>query len=166
MKVMTVTVTAMTVIASIGLSRANFYISKAQFLTAQEKDQWAFLEAKSIKQDIFKAQAHSFQVDLQGATTLQQKNLLEKAIKDAEAAIVRYDQEKADIQKKADGFNRQNAVIVRRGAQFSLAVVFAQIGVMMAGVGVLLARREMWVVGLVMGAMALFFIANGFLLFY
>ena len=166
MKLMTVTVTAMTVIASIGLSRSTFYISKAQFLTAQEEDQWAYLEAKGIKEDLFVTQQKAFQVDLLGAITLQERDRLNQAIQDASKQIARYEQEKIDIKKKADGFNKENAVGVRRGSQFSLAVVFAQIGVMLAGVGVLLARREMWAMSIVLGLIALFYIANGFLLFH
>jgi len=97
MKAMTVTVTAMAVIASIGLSRSTFYISKAQFLTAQEEDQWAYFQAKTIKQDIFITQEKSFQVDLLGATTPAQKSLLDKTINDSSNDIARYDKEKADI---------------------------------------------------------------------
>jgi hypothetical protein len=165
MKVMTVTVTVMTVIASIGLSRATFYISKVQFLTAQEEDQWAYFEAKSIKQDLFLVQEKAFQADLLGATNPEQKDLLNRAMQDFPNIITRYEQEKTDIKKKADDMNKQNVIGARRGSQFSLAVVLAQIGIMLSAVGVLLTRREMWMMGLVMGVFSLFFIVNGFLLF-
>ena len=71
--------------------------------------------------------------------------------------------EKADIQKQAEGTNRDNALVVRMGSQFSLAVVFSQIGIMLSSVGALLKRREMWLVGLIIGAISLdSFLANGF----
>ena len=55
--------------------------------------------------------------------------------------------------------------MVKKGSQFSLAVVFSQIGIMLSSVGALIKRKDMWIVGIVIGAVSLVFLANGFLLF-
>lgn len=162
---MAVTTTVLAVVASIGSSRSSYYISRAQLLTALEADQWSYYQAKSIKQNLFETQVSAFQFELLGGTTLEQKDLLNKTIAGFTKDIARYDQEKIDIKKKAESINKQNGLGVRRGGQFSLAVVFAQIGIMLSSVGLLLKRREMWIVGLVMGAISIFYLINGFLLF-
>jgi len=165
MKAMAVTTTVLGVVASIGSSRSSFYITKAQQYTALEGSQWAYYQAKSIKQDLFVTQMRSLQVQLAGATTPGQKDLMSQTIQNASKDIVRYDQEKADIKKQAETINKENVLLGKRGSQFSLSVVFAQIGIMLSSVGLLLKRKELWYVGLVMGAISLFFLANGFLLF-
>jgi hypothetical protein len=165
MKAMAVTTTVLGVAASIGSSRSSFYITKAQQYTALEGSQWAYYQAKSIKQDLFITQIKSLQVQLAGATTPEQKALLEQTIQNTSKDITRYDQEKADIKKEAEKINKENALLGKRGSQFSLAIVFAQIGIMLSSVGLLLKREKLWYVGLVMGIISLVFLANGFLLF-
>jgi len=166
MKAMAVTTTVLGVVASIASSRSSFYITKSQLYTALEGSQWAYYQAKSIKQDLFATQVKSLQVELLGAITPAQKDQLNQAIQNASKDIVRYAQEKADIKKQAELINKQNALAGQRGSQFSLAIVFAQIGIMLSSVGVLLKQREMWYVGLVFGFISLIFLVNGFLLYF
>lgn len=165
MKAMAVTTTVLGVVASIAVSRSSFYITKAQLYTALEGSQWAYYQAKSIKQDLFLTQMKSLQVQLAGATSSGQKALLDGTIQNTAKDIARYDQEKADIKKQAEDINKENALMGKRGSQFSLAVVFAQIGIMLSSVGLLLTRKELWIAGVVVGAVSLVFLANGFLLF-
>jgi hypothetical protein len=165
MKGIAITTTILAVVAAIASSRSSFYVARAQLLTALEGSQWSYYQAKSIKQYLFETQQKDFEIKSLGATTPEQKTLIDKDIQDYSKDIARYDQEKADIKSQAESTNKENAMVVRRGSQFSLAVVFAQIGIMLSSVGALLKRREMWVIGLVIGAISLFFLANGFLLF-
>lgn len=165
MKGIAITTTILAVVASIASSRSAFFIAKAQLLTALEGSQWAYYQAKSIKQDVFETQLKAFQVGMIGSTTPEQRNLLSQNVQDFSKDIARYEKEKADIKKQAEGTEKENALVGRRGSQFSLAVVFSQIGIMLSSVGALLKRKEMWIVGLIIGAISLVFLANGFLLF-
>ncbi len=165
MKAIAATTTVLAVVAAIAGSRSAYFIAKAQLLTAQEGSQWSYYQAKSVKQNIAEAQKKLFEIDLLGPVNAPQKVRLGQEVEAYKAEIARYDQEKAVIKKDAEGTNRENANVVRRGSQFSLAVVFAQIGIMLSSVGALLKRREMWIVGLAIGAISLVYLANGFLLF-
>jgi hypothetical protein len=166
MKGIAITTTVLAVVASIASSRSSFFTAKGQLLTALEGSQWAYYQAKSIKQNLFETQQKAFQINLLGATTPEQRELLSQDIQGYTKDITRYDQEKTDIKKQAEGTNKENANVVRRGAIFSLAVVFSQIGIMLSSVGALLKRKEMWIVGLIIGTISLVFLANGFLLFF
>ncbi|MBF0504615.1 MAG: DUF4337 domain-containing protein [Candidatus Omnitrophica bacterium] len=165
MKAIAVTTTVLAVVASIASSRSAFFIAKAQLLTALEGSQWGYYQAKSIKQNLYETQLKSFEVDMLGDINPKQKELLAQNLQNYVKDIARYDKEKAEIRKQAEGTNKENEIVGRRGGQFSLAVVFSQIGIMLSSVGALLKRKEMWMVGLVMGAISIFFLANGFLLF-
>jgi hypothetical protein len=166
MKAVAVTTTVLAVVASIAGSRSAFFIAKAQLLTAQEGSQWSYFQAKSIKQNIAEAQKKVFEFNtLDSSISADQKARINQEILVYKDNIARYDQEKIAIKKQAEDTNKENAVVVRRGSQFSMAVVFAQIGIMLSSVGALLKRREMWITGIVVGSVSLFFLANGFLLF-
>ena len=166
MKGIAITTTVLAVVASIASSRSAFFTAKAQLLTALEGSQWSYYQAKSIKQNLYESQQKAFQVSLLGATSPEQRELLGKDLEDYTKDIARYDKEKADIKKQAEGTNKENSLTVRRGAQFSLAVVFSQIGIMLSSVGALLKRKEMWIVGIILGSISLVFLADGFLLFF
>ena len=166
MKGIAVTTTVLAVVASIASSRSSFFTAKAQLLTALEGSQWSYYQAKSIKQNLYETQMKAFQVEILSAATPEQKELLGKNLQDYAKDIARYDQEKADIKKQAEGTNKENSIVVRMGSQFSLAVVFSQIGIMLSSVGALLKRKEMWIVGLIIGFISLIYLANGFLLFF
>lgn len=160
-----ITTTVLAVVAAIASSRSAFFIAKAQLLTAQEGSEWSYFQAKSIKQNLAELQKKVFAINMMGNVTEDQKIVYANELQQAVIDIARYDKEKAEIKAKAEGTNKENTLVVRRGSQFSLAVVFAQIGIMLSSVGALLKRKDMWVVGLIIGAISLVFLANGFLLF-
>jgi hypothetical protein len=87
-------------------------------------------------------------------------------MKDYQENIARYEGEKSTIKEEAEKIGKDNLRIGRQGNQFSLAVVFFQIGIMLSSVSALLKRKEMWIIGLVFGAVASVFLANGVFLFY
>lgn len=166
MKGIAITTTVLAVVASIASSRSSFFVAKAQLLTALEGSKWSYYQAKSIKQNLAETQLRAFQVDALGATTPEQKDLLNIDILAYQADIARYEKEKSDIKLDAENTGKDNANAVRRGSQFSLAIVFSQIGIMLSSVGALLKRKEMWIVGLVIGFISLIYLANGFLLLF
>ncbi|MEI6437375.1 MAG: DUF4337 domain-containing protein [Candidatus Omnitrophota bacterium] len=165
MKAIAATTTVFAVVAAIAGSRSAFYIAKAQLLTALEGSQWSYYQAKSIKQNLVETQQKAFEMNLLGNLTEEQKAFINKDLQDAAANIKRYDKEKAEIKQQAEATNKENTQVVRRGSQFSMAVVFAQIAIMLSSVGALLRRKEMWIVGLLIGVISLAYLANGFLLF-
>src|ERR1700733_2067820 len=96
MKGIAITTTVLAVVASIASSRSSFFVAKAQLSTALEGSQWDYYQAKSIKQDLFETQQKAFQLELLGATSPEQRDLLGKNLQDYAKDIARYDQEKAD----------------------------------------------------------------------
>src|SRR5512140_466338 len=92
------TATVLAVLAAIAALRAASYSTKVQLATTREANQWAYYQAKSIKE-------HSYALnrDLLAAVRLQetknpkaQKFLADK-IKEYEGEVARYDKEKGEI---------------------------------------------------------------------
>jgi hypothetical protein len=166
MKGVAITTTVLAVLTAIASSRAGYCVAKNQVLTAQEGSQWAYYQAKSIKQNLAETQKNSFGEIILGATTPEQKAYLDKAIQANDEEIVRYGKEKDQIRIEAEKVGLENQIIGRRGNQFSMSVVFFQLGIMLSSVGALLKKKELWIVGLVFGVVAIVYLANGLLLFF
>ncbi len=166
MKGVAITTTVLAVLTAIASSRAAYCVAQSQVLTAQEGSKWAYFQAKSIKQNMMETQLHEFKIDALGESASDQKRLLDETILSYETDIARYDQEKSEIKLDAEDTGKKNVRLSRQGSQYALSVVFFQVGIMLSSVSALLKRKEMWVVGLIMGAIASVFLVNGvFLLF-
>ena len=166
MKGVAITTTCLAVMASIAGSRAGWCTSRNQVLTALVGSKWAYFQAKSIKQNLAETQQSAFEADLSGAVSEQQKQVLEEKLATAKSEIQRYDKEKNEIRQEAETIDKENAIVNKRGGNFSMAVVFFQIGIMLSSVSALLKRKELWVIGLVSGALAIFYLANAIFLFF
>jgi len=165
MRGVAITTTILAVLTSIASSRASYCVAQAQLMTALEGSKWAYYQAKSIKQALAESQLKAFEVAILGSTNPEQKTLLQNDIDDYQKNIERYNSEKESIKDEAEKVGKNNILIGRRGSQFSLAVVFFQIGIMLSSVSALLKRKEMWMIGLVFGVIACIFLANAVFLF-
>jgi hypothetical protein len=161
-----ITTTVLAVLTAIASSRAAFCVAQNQVLTAKEGSQWAYYQAKSIKANLLESQLKVLEATFLGFSTAEQKDYLERNIKDYKANVERYNIEKEEIRTEAEKIGKENALTARKGGHFAMSVVFFQIGIMLSSVGALLKRKEMWVVGLIFGVIATLILANGVLLFY
>ncbi len=167
MKGVAVTTTILAVMTAIAASRAGGCVATNQILTAKEGSQWAYFQSKSIKQNLREIEKDILEAQQPGAAANpEQKNLIEKKLSSAVSEISRYDKEKSDLKTQAEDVGKQNALVHRRGGQFSLSVVFFQIAIMLSSVSALVKRKEMWLAGLLFGIVACVYFANGFFLFF
>ncbi len=166
LKGVAVTTTILAVSAAIVGSRGTACVAQIQLLTSREGSAWAYYQAKSIKQNLAEIQSKVFMIDSVGSLTPEQKELLQKELDSSAANIARYEIEKNQIKLDAENLAKENALVARKGNQFSLSVVFIQIGIMLSSVGALINRKELWIFGIVSGVVGLVFMANGFLLFF
>ncbi len=161
-----VTTTVLAVATAVAAGRSGACVSKNQVLTALEGSQWAYYQAKSIKQNLAESQLNAFEVDQLGAANDQQKKAYADKISVIKTEIARYDKEKAEIKSMAESTGAENKKVNRQGNQFSLAVVLFQIAIVLSSVSALLKRPDMWYAGLAFCVVAVVFFANGFFLFF
>jgi hypothetical protein len=166
MKGVAITTTVLAVLTAIASSRGSACTARTQILTALEGSQWAYFQAKSIKQHMTQSEKDVFQMQAAALATSAQKDLVDNKIKSLDSEIARYDKEKNALQIQAEKTGKDNGIVGRKGNLYSMSVVFFQIGIMLSSVGALLKRKEMWVVGLLFGLVAMGYLANGFFLFF
>jgi hypothetical protein len=164
MKGVAITTTCLAVMTAIAASRGQACQIKTQVMTGVEASKWAYYQAKSIKQNLAESQANAFEVESLGVDNVHQESLYQEKIRLATEEISRYEVEKNQIKKEADDAAALNKQVVRKGNFFSGSVVFFQIGIMLASVSALLKKKFPWIIGLVLGGIALVLLCYGLFL--
>ena len=162
-----------TVILAVCATMATFkgggFSTKSVMSQAQESDQWAFYQAKSIKGYIYEMQRDKLELDLKSLKGKVPAGVIgdyQKKIEEYGTKIQKYDGEKKEIQQKAEEFKTMKTEAQTHGKAFGLAVIFLQIAILLSSIAALMKKKYVWVMGVIVGAVGLVFFANGFFLFF
>ena len=157
------TTTVLAVLAAVAALRATSYSTQVQLATTREANQWAYYQAKSIKE-------HSYALNrdiLAAVRQLETKNpkaqkFLTDKIKEYEGEVARYDKEKSQIKKGAEDIQKEQEVYKQKNGNFALAVMLLQIAIMCSAVGALIKKKIMWLLGLILGGWGIYYLFIGF----
>ena len=155
------------VCATLSTFKGGGFSTRAVLAQSKASDQWAYYQSKSIKGYIYEIQRDKLELELKEK---RQKPLpaviedYEKKINMYTDKIKKYEDEKARIEKEA-----RNEESIRDNAQehsqmFGMAVIFLQIAILLSSIAALLKKKSVWVIGLVSGAVGIFYFVNGFML--
>jgi len=151
-------------IASLGGANAMKEMLLAQ---QQSSDQWAFYQAKVLREHLYRAQKLVLEAELADATAARgprQEKLQALAAKFAEEET-RYNAEKKDIEKDAKKLEHERDVNRDKDPYFDYAEVLLQIAIVCSSVSILAASRPMFIFSLVVAGIGVVSTLNGFLLF-
>jgi len=147
------------VLATLSTFKSGGQSTLAVLSQSQASDQWAFYQAKSIKQHTY--EVHRDLMKLQPATAKSQK-----LVASYEAQIARYDGEKKEIKEKAEALEKQRAGAQLHVTQFSIAVIFLQLSILLSAIAGLTKRYPLWWASVTIGTVGVVFFVNGFYLFF
>jgi hypothetical protein len=150
-------------IASLGGNNAMKDMLLAQ---QQSSDQWAFYQAKVIREHLYRAQALVMAAELADTAAARgprQEKVQALAAKFAEEEK-RYNAEKKDIEKEAKKLEHERDVNRDKDPYFDWAEVLLQIAIVCSSVSILAASRPMFVFSLAIAALGALSAVNGFLL--
>lgn len=143
--------------------------STKEMLLAQQQasDQWAFYQAKVIREHLYRTQAEQAKVALvaQGKTLAPEaRKALDEMQAKFEAEAARYAKEKKEIEPEAKRLEALRDVAAARDQNFDYAGVLFQIAIVLGSITILSESRRVLVFCLIFGAAAALLAANGFLL--
>ena len=158
----------MAVLAAMTTLYMGKYSSRAIMSQGMESDQWAFYQAKSIKQHTFEMNRKSLELQYHSQKGLPSEVAAdyEKTLEKYGDEIKRYDTEKKDIKDKAEGIATTKHTAQEMGGDFAYALIFLQIAIMLSSLASLTKRHYLWYIGLVCNAGWMFFFLDAWLLFY
>ena len=151
-------------ITSLGGNNATKEMLLAQ---QQSSDQWAFYQAKVIREHQYRAQALRLDAELlERGKTMQSEarakyEELRKKFADEEK---RYNAEKKDIEKEAKKLEHERDRNKAKDPNFDFAEALLQIAIVIASVSILSTSRMLYGISLVFAAVGVLLCGNGYLL--
>jgi hypothetical protein len=152
----------MLAIAALGGNNAMKDMLLAQ---QQSSDQWAFYQAKVIREHEYRIQQKRLEVELaergagMGPEVRQQYEAL---LAEFTAETQRYYTEKKDIEKDAKKLESERDVNRKRDPYFDFAEVLLQIAIVMSSVSILSSSRLMYGLSLILALGGTFLMINGY----
>ena len=150
-KYVSLSVVIIAVFAAIAAQWGGKYSSQVMLTQAQASDQWAFYQAKSIKQ-------HLDEVTLtQLASSANADD--SKAVADIQKfkdAVARYDKEKAEIKAKAEALETKREAASRHGGRMGMAISFFSVAIAIASICLVTKKKPLWFVALILASVAIY----------
>ena len=142
-----------------------------EMLLAQQKssDQWAFYQAKVIREHLYRGQKLRLEVDLieRGASVKPEaREKLEALLKKFEEEEKRYNVEKKDVEKDAKKLEHERDLDQTKDPYFLLAEALLQIAIVMSSVSILSKSRAAFAFSLLLAAIGVVLTLNGAYLFF
>ena len=162
------TTVILAVCATLSTFRGGSFSTRSVLSQTHAANQWAYYQSKSIKGYLYELQKEKMELDLKALGPKAPGSLVEEYKKKVDfyaKNIKRYNEEKAQIEKDARNFETIRDDAQRHAQTFGIAVIFLQIAVLLSSIAALMKKKPVWILGLMTGAMGLFYFANGFLLF-
>jgi hypothetical protein len=152
----------MLAIAALGGNNAMKDMLLAQ---QQSSDQWAFYQAKVIREHEYRIQQKRLEVELaeRGAGMAPEaRQQYEALLAEFTAETKRYNTEKKDIEKDAKKLEHERDVNRQRDPYFDFAEVLLQIAIVMSSVSILSSSRLMYGLSLILALGGTFLMINGY----
>jgi hypothetical protein len=158
----------MAVLAALTTLYMGKFSSRAIMSQGLESDQWAYYQAKSIKQHTFVISRQALDLQYRSQKALSPEvvadyqNTLAKYGED----IKRYEVEKKEIKDKAESIAKEKHKAQDMGGNFAYGLIFLQIALMLASISSLTKRKYLWYIALLCNLGWIFFFLDAWMLFY
>jgi len=142
-----------------------------EMLLAQQKasDQWAFYQARSIREHQYRGQKLRLEADLADrgpAMRPEARRKAEELLQKFSDEEKRYNTSKEPIRVEAERFEHERERAEKRVLNFEYAEVFLQISIVLASVSILAVSRLMFSVSVVSAVAGVVLTLNGFVLLF
>ena len=133
----------------------------------QSSDQWAFYQAKVIREHAYRIQQKRLEVEIgERGTSMapEVRQQYETLLAEFAAETKRYNAEKKDIEKDAKKLEHERDVNRNKDPYFDFAEVLLQIAIVMSSVSILATSHLMYGLSLILALCGTFFMVNGYTL--
>jgi hypothetical protein len=156
------------VCATLATFKGGGYSTRSVLSQAQASDQWAYYQAKSIKENVYQLQLDKIQLEakLDADASAAKATLYKDTISDYEKKVAKYKVEKEAIKTQAEDWEAKRDDLQKHGGPFGIAVILLQIAILISSIAALLKRQVLWYLAMPVGLIGITFFADGFFLFY
>ena len=160
------TTVILAVCATLSTFKGGGYSTRGVISQAQASDQWAYYQAKGVKQYLYQVQRDNLALQRE-ALPADSKAIgaFDARIADYSKKVTQYDTEKHQIEDKARQLEAQRDEAQQHGKPFGIAVIFLQVAILISSIAGLFKRKALWWGALPVGLVGLAYFADGFFLF-
>jgi hypothetical protein len=169
MTYMAITTILIAVAATLSTFKGGGFSTRSLLNQTLASDQWAFFQSKSIKSYIYDMRRENLEIQV---TSLEKQKgneeLISKyngMISDYTQKVKTYESEKEAINKVAKGYENNRDENKLHSGKFGIAVIFLQISILLSSIATLSKKRFVWICGLILGVIGIFYFIDGFFLF-
>jgi hypothetical protein len=151
-------------ITSLGGNNATKEMMLAQ---QQSSDQWAFYQAKAMRENLYKINGLTMEAQLLDRGPSMKPNirkLYASMLKDSKVEEARYREEKKKIEEEAKHLEVERDKYRAKDPYFDYAEVLLQISIVMASISILAASRQIFYFSIGSASLGMLFMLNGFFL--
>ena len=156
------------VCATLSTFKGGGFSTRSVLSQTQASDLWAFYQAKSIKGYIIETQKDKLELELlsiNGKADSAAREGYDRKIAAYTGKIAKYDGEKAQLEKDARKLEAVRDDAQKHSQAFGIAVIFLQIAILLSSIAALMKKKYIWLLGVGVGVVGIFYFIDGFLLF-
>jgi len=155
------------VCATLSTFKGGSFSTRSVMSQSKAANQWAYYQAKSIKQYVFEMQKDAFNLQ---ATAIDQKqqsvvDSYKKKSDEYTQQIKKYESEKEKIRDEAKKFEDVRDESQKHSSAFGIAVIFLQISILLSSISALLKKKLIWLGATGVGVLGIVYFIDGFILF-
>jgi hypothetical protein len=166
---MAITTVLIAVAATLSTFKGGGYSTRSLLNQTLASDQWAFFQSKSIKSYIYDMRAENLEIRVESLEKEKGNDQLiskyKEKIGEYKQNVKKYEEEKAVISKTAIDFQNERDECKNHSAKFGIGVIFLQISILLSSIATLSKKKFVWICGLVLGVIGIFYFIDGFFMF-
>ncbi|WP_094605596.1 hypothetical protein SPSIL_012450 [Sporomusa silvacetica DSM 10669] len=147
-----ITTVVLAVCATLAAFKAAGYGNKMVLMQSQASDQWAYYQAKSIKETTYQVQRDAMALAAQEAGKAEQ---YKSKVDEYDKEVARYKQEKKEITDEAKRLEKDRDMAQRFNGKFGQALIFLQIGILLSSLASINKVYLYWYMGLFAGGVGI-----------
>jgi hypothetical protein len=156
------------VCATLATFKGGQHSTRGVLAQTEAANQWAYFQAKSIKEHTYEIQKERLELELKTAFRKAPPDVAEsynKRLEDYGRKLKKYQTEKAEIEKDARNLETTKSDALRHSRSYGIAVIFLQIAIMLSSIAALMKKKPVWYLGMTTGVAGIVFSIDGFLTF-
>ena len=150
------------VVLAIAALGGNHAMKEMLLAQQQSSDQWAFYQAKVIREHLYRAQKMRLEADLADRAPAAAREKHDALLKKLDEEEKRYNAEKKDIEKDAKKLEALRDSFQARDPYFLVAEALLQIAIVMSSVSILARSGAIFSFSLVLAVVGVVLTANGY----
>ena len=154
------------VVLAIAALGGNHAMKEMLLAQQQSSDQWAFYQAKVIREHLYRAQRMRLEADLADRAPAAAREKHDALLKKLDEEEKRYNAEKKDIEKDAKKLEAVRDGFQTRDPYFLVAEALLQIAIVMSSVSILGRSRLIFSFSLVLAVAGAVLAANGYFMVF